>query len=442
MRKPSGGRRPAAASTNVWPEDRFLAAFAERSTGANGWLGELRAEAAECLAARGFPTRRSEAWKYTNIGSVLRREFSFDLTATSGSANSLDIAGLDAHVAVIENGRYLPSESQLSDLPPGVLVMGLADAAESHTWRVRLHLGQVANPKRCSFVALNTLLGRDGAFVFVPRGTQLEKPVHLVQRITASRDTLVQPRILVVAEEDARVTLVQSTAAADPSSAFTNSVTEVVVGRNAFVARVDIQAGSPDRNEVSSLDVTQQTGSTFSNHSFTLGGAIVRNNINILTDAEQCETYLNGLFLAKGSTHIDNHTFVDHAQPNCFSSELYKGILDDRATGVFNGKVLVRQDAQQINAYQTNKSIVLSDRARMYSKPELEIYADDVKCSHGATTGELDAEAVFYLRTRGLTEKQARALMLVSFAREVVDRVDIEPVRDLVDSMVTERLSA
>ena len=151
---------------------------------------------------------------------------------------------------------------------------------------------------------------------------------------------------------------------------------------------------------------------------------------------------MNGLFLADGSTHVDNHTLVDHAQPNCFSSEFYKGILNDRATGVFNGKVLVRQDAQQINAYQSNKSIVLSDTARMFSKPELEIYADDVKCSHGATTGELDKEAVFYLRTRGLTEKQARALMLVSFAREVVDRLAIEPVRDLVDSMVTERLGA
>ncbi len=441
MRIPSSGRRPAA-STKVRPEDRFLAAFAKRSTGTNGWLGDLRAEAAECLAAHGFPTRRSEAWKYTNIGSVLRREFSFDLPNTGDSANWSDIAQLDAHEAAFENGRYLPSASQLSDLPPGVLVMGLADAAESHTWLVRLHLGQVADAKRCSFVALNTLLGRDGALVFVPRGTQLEKPIHLIQRITASRDTLVQPRILVVAEENARVTLVQSTVAADATSSFTNSVTEVFVGRNAYVARVDIQAGSPDRNEVSSLDVTQQTGSTFSNHSFTLGGAIVRNNINVLADAEQCETYLNGLFLADGSTHVDNHTLVDHAQPNCFSSEFYKGILNDRATGVFNGKVLVRQDAQQINAYQSNKSIVLSDTARMFSKPELEIYADDVKCSHGATTGELDKEAVFYLRTRGLTEKQARALMLVSFAREVVDRLAIEPVRDLVDSMVTERLGA
>ncbi len=216
-------------------------------------------------------------------------------------------------------------------------------------------------------------------------------------------------------------------------------MTEVFVGAHAHVDRYEIQDESARTSIVNKVRAYQQTGSVFRNSTFTFSGEVIRNNVEILPDAEHCETHLYGLFLGDGVMHVDNHTLVDHARPNCFSNELYKGILDDKATGVFNGKVLVRLDAQQTNAYQSNKSILLTDTARMYSKPELEIYADDVKCSHGATTGQLDEDALFYLRSRGLTEKRARAILLTAFARDVLNNVVIEPLRVYLDTLVTAR---
>ncbi len=425
---------------------RFVTAFEHREAARNGshfWLGDLRREAMRQFTTLGFPTRKTEAWKYTNIASTLRRTLATDVSVVSvDNARAAPIPGLDAHVIVFDNGRYRAALSHIQDLPDGVLVTGLAEAAQSHAWLLRRYFGRVADYETCPFVALNTAFTEDSAVVYVPANTVLERPVHLVHRISSGQDALVQPRVLVIAEDNARLTLIQTSVTTSAIPTFTNAVTEIFVGRDAHLERIDIQDEPDGASVVSSLDVTQDTGSTFHNSSFTLGGSIVRNNINVLTDAEHCQTFLNGLFLAEGASHVDNHTLIDHAKPQCYSSEYYKGILDDRATGVFNGKVLVRQDAQQINAYQSNKSIVLADTARMYAKPELEIYADDVKCSHGATTGQLDDEAIFYLRARGLTEKQARSLMLVSFARDVTERVTIAPLREVLDALITEHLGA
>lgn len=425
---------------------RFVTAFARRETARKGsrhWLGDLRRDAMRQFTALGFPTRKTEAWKYTNIAGPLRRTLNTDRSSLPvEAAHAASIPGLDAHVIVFDNGRHCVALSHLEDLPDSVLITGWAEAAQSHSWLLHRYFGRVADYETCPFVALNTAFTEDTAVVYVPANTVLDRPVHLVHRISNDHNPLVQPRVLIIVGDNARMTLVQTSITTDAAPTFTNSVTEVSVGRDAHLERIDIQDEPDGATVVSSLDVTQNTGSTFHNSSFTLGGSIVRNNITVLTDAEHCQTFLNGLFLASGASHVDNHTLIDHAKPQCYSSEYYKGILDDRATGVFNGKVLVRQDAQQINAYQSNKSIVLADTARMYAKPELEIYADDVKCSHGATTGQLDGEAIFYLRTRGLTEKQARSLMLVSFARDVTERVTIMPIRVALDSLVTEHLGA
>ena len=394
----------------------------------------------------GFPARKTEAWKYTNIGKILKRPYALPLgpsevPVSPGDVEALLIPDLDAHVAVFVNGHFSEALSRLSDLPEGVVVTGLAEAAETHAALVDAHLGQYADYEGEVFTALNTAFTKDGAFVYVPRHTAVEKPVHVINLVTTSEDALLQPRHLVVAEENAQVKLIQSSRTPPEAKTFVNAVTEVFVGDHAHVDRYEIQDEGANTSMVTTLNAYQQTGSVFRNSTFTFGGEVIRNNITVLPNAEQCETHLFGLFLADGTMHVDNHTLVDHARPNCFSNELYKGILDDRATGIFNGKVLVRQDAQQTNAYQSNKSIVLTDTAHMYAKPELEIYADDVKCSHGATTGQLDDEAIFYLRTRGLTLQRARALMLVSFARAVLDNVAIEPLRETLDTMVTARFS-
>ncbi|MCH8960119.1 MAG: Fe-S cluster assembly protein SufD [Bacteroidetes bacterium] len=286
-----------------------------------------------------------------------------------------------------------------------------------------------------------------------PRARLAKKPIILVWPLDASlkaavmtratltpdEDAFVQPRRLVVVEENAQLKLIQRLAPRTETRTFVNAVTEVFVGAHAHVDRYEIQDDPAHTSVVNNVRVYQQTGSVYRNSTFTFSGEIIRNNVTILPDAEHCETHLYGLFLSNGVMHVDNHTLVDHARPHCFSNELYKGILDDRSTGVFNGKVLVRRDAQQTNAYQSNKSILLTDTARMYSKPELEIYADDVKCSHGATTGQLDDDALFYLRSRGLTEKRARAILLTAFARDVLDNVVIEPLRAYLDTLVTAR---
>lgn len=431
-------------------EDRFVSAFEHHEglslNGSHAGLKRLRKEAIGHFATLGFPARKAEAWKYTNIGKILKRPYALPFGPSDGSVSQDDIEpllidGLDAHVAVFVNGHFSAAHSRLNGLPEGVLVTGLAHAAETHAPLVDAHLARYADYESQAFIALNTAFTQDGAFVYVPRHTVVEKPVHVINLVTTGEEALLQPRNLVVAEENAQVKLIQTLQTLTTTPTFVNAVSEVFVGAHAHVDRYEIQDEPAHTSMVTSLSAYQQTGSVFRNSTFTLGGEVIRNNVYILPDAEHCETHLYGLFLANGTMHVDNHTLVDHARPNCFSNEFYKGILDDKATGVFNGKVLVRQDAQQTNAYQSNKSIVLTGTARMYAKPELEIYADDVKCSHGATTGQLDDEALFYLRTRGLTLQRARALLLVSFARDVLENVTIEPLHDALDAMVTARFS-
>ncbi len=431
-------------------EDRFVSAFEMQEglslNGSNDGLRRLRKEAIGHFATLGFPARKTEAWKYTNIGKLLKRPYALTFGPSDDSVSASDVEALlipdlEAHVAVFVNGHFNAALSRLDDLPEGVVVTGLAEAAETHTALLDAHLARYADSEGEVFTALNTAFTKDGAFVYVPRNAVVEKPVQLINLMTTAEDALVQPRNLIVAEENAQVRLIQSSRATTEVKTFVNAVSEVFVGDHAHVDRYEIQDEGTTTSMVTTLNVYQQASSVFRNSTFTFGGEVIRNNITVLPDAEQCETHLYGLFLADGTMHVDNHTLVDHAMPNCFSNEFYKGILDGRATGIFNGKVLVRQDAQQTNAYQSNKSIVLTDTASMYAKPELEIYADDVKCSHGATTGQLDEEAIFYLRTRGLTLQRARALMLVSFARAVLDNVTLEPLQEALDAMVTARFS-
>ena len=437
---------PAVINKQTRLEDRFIAAFNHSVSlnGADAGLQRLRKEAIECFAALGFPARKAEAWKYTNIGKILKRPYALplgpaDADVARGDVEPFLIADLDAHLAVLVNGRFSAALSSLKDLPEGMVVTGLAHARDTHTDLVEAHFARYADYKDEAFTALNTAFAHDGLFVYVPRHRVVEKPVLVINFVTAGEEAFVQPRHLVVVEENAQVKLIQRRASQTETKTFVNVVTEVFVGAHAHVDRYEIQDDPAHTSVVNNVRVYQQTGSVYRNSTFTFSGEIIRNNVTILPDAEHCETHLYGLFLSNGVMHVDNHTLVDHARPHCFSNELYKGILDDRSTGVFNGKVLVRRDAQQTNAYQSNKSILLTDTARMYSKPELEIYADDVKCSHGATTGQLDDDALFYLRSRGLTEKRARAILLTAFARDVLDNVKIAPLRAYLDTLVTAR---
>ena len=442
---------PTPVQQIITPEDRFVAAFEANEghalNGTNDALRALRKDAIEHFRLLGLPAPKSEAWKYTNIEKVLRHEYALDFSASEHDLTAADlepffIPGLDAHVFVLVNGRPAAGLSRIGALPEGVVVAGLDEAAQEHADLVNRHLAQYANYKDEPFRALSTAFTRDGVFVYVPKGQVVEKPIHVLSLVKTDRDLFLQPRTLVVAEANAQVKLIETNHDLTGTKTFTNALDEFFVAEDAQVDHYRIQDEGERASQVLTLQVYQLEQSVFRTNTVTLSGETVRNNFSFLPDAEHCESHLFGLVLAGGQMHVDNHTFVDHAKPNCFSNELYKNVIGDEATGVFNGKVFVRQDAQKTNAYQSNQSLVLSERARMYAKPELEIYADDVQCSHGATTGQLDPEALFYLRSRGIGERQARAMLLLAFARDVLDNVRIEPLRALLDEKVQERFHA
>ena len=412
--------------------------------GANDRVRALRRDAIGHVRRLGLPTRRSEAWKYTPIEKALARGYRLALElpgdATAADVDAALIPGLDAHVAVLVNGRFRADLSRIGALPDGAIVGGLGAAAEAHRAIVDAHLGAYARPETEVFTALNTAFLVDGVFVYVPAGADLETPVHIVHLVDAREAVLVQPRVLVVTERGAHAVVVETMRVAGDGLVFANPVTEVSVGENARVEHYRVQDGGERVTEVTTTDGYGRRDSVFSTTTVTLSGDMVRNNVRVLPDGENGLSNLRGLFLAEGALHIDNSTFVDHAKPHCESHELYKGILDGRSRGVFNGRILVRPDAQKTNAYQSSRAIVLSDGAQMNSKPELEIYADDVKCSHGAATGRLDTDALFYLRARGLTETAARALLLLAFARDVTDTITLAPLHDWLDAKLQERL--
>lgn len=415
-------------------EDRFLAAY-ERYQSLNGTLGplsDLSEKAIHRFAQSGFPRRKNESWKYTNISPIIKRTYQI---AGVGQASARGIDKLATpHVAVFVNGRFAPEQSRLDQLPSGISVVSLSSAAEQDI--VQTHLGNYADFAEEPFTALNTAFIKDGAIITALPGSKLDQPLHLIQVVTSKESSLVQPRTLIHVDDGASLQILQSTEFVGSASQLMNAVTEIHVGKEAYVDYLDLQVGTPAISRVTNLSAYQEAESKFYSGVFTFGGEMTRNNLSILPNAEHCESLLHGLFIAKENSHIDNNTLVDHAKPNCYSSEYYKGILNDHATGVFNGKVLVRQDAQLTNAYQTNRSIVLSETARMYSKPALEIYADDVKCSHGATTGQLDRDGLFYLRSRGIPEDEARRLMLTSFSGDIVEKVPVATLHEVLYSHV------
>src|SRR5262249_41723876 len=307
---------------------------------------------------------------------------------------------------VFVNGRF---QGELSKLPRGIEVGSLAATMQSGHATAEQHLARHAGYKDHAFVALNTAFLEDGAFIEVPKETVLEQPLHLVFLSVPTGPVVSHPRSLIVVGRDAQVSVVESYFGFSEKTYFTNAVTEIVAGENAIVEHYKLQQEQEQAFHVSTLQVHQERASSFTSHSISLGGALVRNDVNTVLDGEGAESTLNGLYIGKGAKRVDNHTTIDQAQPHCSSREIYKGILDGKASAVFNGKIVVRKGAQKTDAKQTNKNLLLSEDATINTKPQLEIYADDVKCTHGATIGQLGEESVFYLRSRGIGQEEARA---------------------------------
>ena len=396
----------------------------------------------------GLPTRRSEAWKYTPIERVAERAWRIPTPADAAAAEAAafvpghGLAADDADLVVLVNGRFDAGRSRIGALPDGAFVGALSALPDGHRATVEAHLGTRTRIDTEVFSALSTAFTADAAVVVVPDGVALARPVVVIHA-AAGRDVFVATRLLVVAGAGADATVIEATRTlTDGAATFFAPVTEAFVADGATVRHLRVQDAGPATVEVTSTEAHQTGTSVFDTLTLGLSGDVVRNHVRILPEARGCESHLRGLFLAGGRRHVDNATFVDHAVPECESHELYKTVLFDQAKGVFNGRILVRKDAQKTNAYQSSRALVLGDGAEMASKPELEIYADDVKCSHGAATGRLDESAMFYLRQRGLTTAQARALLLVAFAREVTATLTPGAVRAWADETVEAALGA
>lgn len=408
-----------------------------------GYVRALRQRGAERFAALGLPTPRLEDWKYTNLAPLARQAFALaEPGVSAAAATTADALRLgDGIELVFVNGHLVPELSCLAELPGGAIATSLADAMIRHTEIVAPMLGTLATPEADGLAALNAAFVTDGAFVYLPDGVTLETPIHCLFVSHANgTPTVSHPRTLIVAGAGSRATVIEQHVGT--GSYWTNAVTEIALGAGAALTHHKVQRESATAFHRATINAAQAADSQLNSHAVSLGGVLARADIATRFDAPGAGCSFDGLYLAGDAQHVDHHTTIDHRQPRGTSRELYKGILSGRASGVFNGKVFVRPDAQQTDAQQMNQNLLLSDDAQIDTKPQLEIFADDVKCSHGATIGQLDDDAIFYLRARGIDADAARHMLIVAFANELVQRVDVAPLRQQLDAALAERLPA
>jgi Fe-S cluster assembly protein SufD len=410
----------------------------------NGLLGSMREKAFESYNTLGIPTSRNEEWKYTRLAGLANKNFELHTTAVLPSDEVLNNVRLQSeHAAELFfiNGVFVKEISTFDN--NALVVLSLHEAAESEYKNyVQQHLNQSSKYMKDGMNALNAAFIANGLFVLVKKNKVIDKPVFVYHLTDTNNDNVfVQPRSLFVIEASAQLQLIELYNNNGLHESFTNEVIEIAVQQNARLEYYKIQNENENCHHVGTTHL-QQVGKCFTHCvTATLNGGTVRNNINMILEAPNNEGHLYGLYMVNGKTHVDNHSIVDNIMPNCFSNELYKGIMDGNSTGVFNGKIFVRQDAQKTNAYQINKNVLISDTASVNTKPQLEIFADDVKCSHGCTVGRLDDEALFYLRARGLDEKQAKALLLNAFAADILEQVKPEVLRNYLKEKINERLN-
>lgn len=409
------------------------------------WLFEQQSRAIESFREKGFPTTRLEDWKYTDVKPILKREF------TLPEETPVDIdhilpesarpAGLECHELVFVNGRPVSGNLENDDLPAGVIIKPLQQAIDENDGLVRQHLNRYAGTDKNGFSALNTAYIRNGAAVFIPENTILRKPLHLLYLSDRQEKPFASnPRNLLVLEKNAQAAVIETYIGTEEAEYLTNTVTEIRLSGGASLEHYKLQRESMNGFHIGNTQVHQQADSHFTSHSVSLGGKLARNDIDVRLLERGAEVTLNGLYIAGKSQHIDNHTRVDHLSPHTGSTETYRGVLSGRSRGVFNGKVVVHKGAFKTNAHQSNANLLLSDSAEVDTKPELEIYADDVKCTHGATIGQLDKNMLFYLRSRAIPEDLARSLLTFAFAGDVIRRIRLDPIRRLLEYTVLGRL--
>ena len=425
----------------------YLELFAElekRSAGQPRWLRELRQDAFERFCQMGFPTTKNEDWRFTNVSAISQGSFRLSPDAhqpiTRADLQPYHIPGAAGRLVFV-NGRFAPELSDLSSLPAGVKAGSLAAEIINNPKSIEPHLGRYINFGRDGFSALNTAFIEDGGYVFLPRRTIVEAPIHLLY-ISATDGTpgMAHPHTLIVAEDETQAGIVEDYVSFGNGAFFSNVVTELVAGENAVLSHYLIEREDQQAYNVSTLRLQQARSANVSSHSVLLGGALVRNNVHPVLAGEGGECLINGLFIGNGRQHMDNYMLVEHASPHCSSRQFYNGILDGSSHGVFHGRIIVHKDAQKTDAKQTNRNLLLSDNAQIDTKPQLEIYADDVKCTHGATIGQIEENALFYMRSRGIDEAGARRLLLFAFASESLQRMKSDTVREYLEGVIRQWL--
>ena len=419
----------------------LLSEFKTNESKWNGSAGSIinkrKKEAFLEFEKTGFPTIKNEEWKYTNLTNLLQNDFSSEQKLIIDQEQIAPfLFNNEEERLIFINGVYRPDLSTI--VAQSISIVSFKEADKSV---LEKYFAKTSYSKNDPLSSINTALSENGLLITIGKNKAVEKPLFLYFiSVAEEKNIFSQPRILIVSEENSHATIVQSFHTLGKHISFSNIVTEIILKEGSNIDCYNIQADTENSNIVATTELYHEAKSISSTTTITLSGGMVRNNLNITLDAEHCEAYMNGLYLLKDNQHVDNHTIADHAKPNCYSNELYKGILDDQSTGVFNGKIFVKPDAQKTNAFQSNKNVLLSKDATINTKPQLEIFADDVKCSHGATIGQMDEESLFYLRSRGIGEDKAKVLLMNAFANDIIEKVKIDSLKEILLHKIEERL--
>jgi Fe-S cluster assembly protein SufD len=430
-----------AADTQTYQQE-FTRFREEQVDSVAPWLKEIRQRGLNRFLELGFPSTREEEWRFTNVAPLRKQTFTrprHGAIDVSQVEQSLESAPLDGafHRLVFINGRLTDVFSRVEALPSGVVLESLAEAVRTNGNTTQLPLAKHADYEHASFTALNTAFVDDGAHVHISDGVAVEKPIQLIFVSCADTEpVMTHPRNVISLGQRSRATVMESYLGVGGERYFTNAVTEVELRESAHLVHCKLQQEQGNAFHIADTEVLQKSGSRLRSHYLSLGGSLVRNELHSVLDGEGSDCTLHGLYMASDRQHMDCRTRIDHAKPNCTSFEMYKGILDDRARGVFNGKVYVHPNAQKTDAKQSNQALLLSDDAVIDTKPQLEIYADDVRCTHGATVGDLDDDTLYYLRSRGIPTRLARSLLVYAFCNEIVQGIEVEPVRRYLENFL------
>lgn len=410
----------------------------------NSDVHEIRSKAFQNFEKLGFPNKKMEAWKYTSLNSILKEDYSIfpdkEHAVTLADVKKYFIHDIDSYKVIFIDGKYSSFLSETTHDTIDVCLMSSALTKSKYKPVIENYFNKAA--KEDNMTSLNTAFTKEGAYINIPRNVEVEKPIQIINFTTGSEAaTMVQPRNLIVVGQNAHVQIIERHQSLTENAVLTNAVTEIFSDRHATVDYYKIQNDQVTASLVDNTYIEQQSESTVSVHTFSFGGNITRNNLNFFQKGEHVNSILKGITIIEGKQHVDHHTLVHHIEPNCESHQDYKGIYDERSTGVFNGKVIVEKEAQKTNAYQQNNNVLVSDRATINAKPQLEIFADDVKCSHGCTIGQLDEQALFYMQQRGIPKKEARALLMYAFANTVLESVKIPEVKARITKLIASKLN-